>query len=257
MKHYQLLSGLMALSLLVILSFLPVSAQDEAPGDLILVDVESVTPAHVAEYTQWGKEFKAIAEETNFKSFWVGNSNTDYSYAWNIGPSISGIEEFEKQFEKWASANPKVGELNAKYSHTMVSRTRMLWRHLPKYSYNPEGYDGSEDTYVRTYRAWIVMGKGSEAMSIIEEYKQLMAEAGISSPFNLYRNVFGESTNCIAFRSTYKDAAAWATAQAEINEKVNQEKMQALYAKWVKVIIKGEDSEAWMSKDLTHIQKDM
>lgn len=257
MKHYRFLSGLIALSLILILSFLPVSAQDDAPGNLILVDVESVSPAHVAEYTEWGKEFKAIADETNFQSFWVGSSNSDFSYAWNIGPSISGIEEFNKKFGEWAKANPKVGELYTKYSHTLNSRTRLLWRHLPKYSYNPEGYDGSEDTYVRSYRAWIVMGKGSEAMSIIEEYKQLWEKAGISSPFNIYRNVFGESTNCITFRSTYKDAAAWAASQAEVNEKVNQEELQALYAKWVKVIVKGDDSESWMSKEMTHVKKDM
>jgi hypothetical protein len=252
MKKYHFVKGLLAMTIILCLSVIPVFAQDE-PGDLWLVDVESVSPSNVADYIQWGKDFKSIADETNFETFFVARENNDFSYAWNIGKSYSGLDEFDKKFTEWAKANPKVGESYTKYAHTLNTRTRYLWRHLPKYSYTVEGYDGSGDTYVRLYRAWIQEGKWSEAMEIMEGYLKVWQDAGISNPYSVFRNEFGMDSNCIAFRQTFKDTAAWAASEKEFEEKAVGEQLQALFTKWAAVIIKSEDVENWINSDLTHI----
>jgi len=253
MKNLQLSKLLMSLTLILSLITVPVLAQEEEVGDLWLLDVESVSPSNVNTYIEWGKEFKAVADETKFQNFYVESVNNEFSYAWNIGKSFSGLEEFEKDFTEWVSANPKVGEMYTKYAHTLINRTRYLWRHLPKYSYNIEGYDDSENTYARQYRAWIKEGKWSEAYEVLEEYRNFFKDANISVPFNVYRNVFGTDQNCIAFRQTFKDPADWSASINEVQEKIDSEKMQALFQRWSAVILKSEDLESWLNSELTHV----
>jgi len=256
MKNLQLSKLLMSLTLILSLITVPMLAQEEEVGDLWLVDVETVSPSNMNEYMEWGKEFKAVADETKFRNFFVGSSNGEFFYAWNIGKSYSGLEEFEKDFTEWVSANPKVGEMYTKYAHTLNKRTRYLWRHLPKYSYIIEGYDGSENTYARQYRAWIKEGKWSEAYEIMEEYHNAFKDANISAPFNVFINVFGTDQNCIAFRQTFKDPAAWAASIKEVQEKIDPEITQTLFQKWSAVIVKSKDLENWLSQELTHVNPD-
>ena len=107
------------------------------------------------------------------------------------------------------------------------------------------------------YWAWVKEDMQSEAMGLIEEYKLLFEGAMMSTPYNVFRNVFGDATNCIVFRQTYKDAAAWAAATTEMYEKVDQEKLQDLFGRWSNVLVKGEDHEYWENKELTHVQQEL
>ena len=253
MRKNNLIAGLSALVFILSFTFVSVQAQDNEIGDLWLVEEESVSPSNVADYIQWGKDFKALAEADGFQTFFVASENNVFSYAWNLGKTHAGLDEFDKKFQEWGKANPKLGEMYNKYSYTLDKRTRYLWRHLPKYSYNVEGYDSSENTYVRIYRAWIKSDKMSEAMAVLEEYRKINQEANISRSFNVYINVFGSDTNCVTFRSTYKDAADWGVSMNEFNEKVAEEKRQAIFGKWSNVIQKSEDRENWINSDLTYV----
>ena len=252
MRNSNLITGLGAFVFILSFTFISVQAQEDEIGDLWLVEEESVSPSNVADYIQWGKDFKSLAEADKFQSFFVASENNVYSYAWNMGKSHSGVDEFDQKFRQWGKTNPKLGELYNKYSYTLDKRTRYLWRHLPKYSYNVEGYDSSENTYVRIYRVWIKPDKMSEAMEILEEYLKLNQDANISRSFNVFINVFGTDSNCVIIRSTYKDVGDWGASRNEFDEKVAEEKMQAVFGKWTKVIQRSEDIENWINSDLTY-----
>jgi hypothetical protein len=90
-------------------------------------------------------------------------------------------------------------------------------------------------------------------MEIMEGYLKVWQDAGISNPYSVFRNEFGMDSNCIAFRQTFKDTAAWAASEKEFEEKAVGEQLQALFTKWAAVIIKSEDVENWITSDLTHI----
>jgi hypothetical protein len=253
MKKNKKLKWLMSLTLITFM-LVPGLAQDER-GDLWLLEQETVSPSARADYIQWGKEFKALADKTNFRSFFAESANDNFYYAWNIGKDFAGLDVYRKEFGEWASSNPAVNEMAEKYSHSLISRTSYVWRHQPKYSYSIEGHDSSSDTYTRQYRAWIKQGKWQEAMAILTEYAAIMKEGNSSYPYNVFNNVFGLEQNVIAIRSTYKDAADWVASMKEGEEKFG-EKLQDIYKRWGEVIEKGEDLETWISKDLTHVSQD-
>lgn len=245
---------------LLLFCLLPIfsTAQDktEEQGDLILLSVESVTPGHYADYIQWGKDYKAVADKTNFRTFWVGSSNGLYTYAINVGKNLSGVTDYEKEWDAWTKANPELKEQYKKYHHSISHIKRELWRHSPKDSYTPEGYVAPEaSSYIRTYQGLVSFGSEEAINGLLTEFKEAWTKAQVSQPYSIYWNVFGKDGACIAVRTVYKERAAWLAEQEEVGKKVGGEKLNDLFSRWNKHIRAWEETETSPQPDLTHFKK--
>lgn len=228
----------------------------EEQGDLILLSIEYVTPGHYADYMQWGKDYKAVADKTDFRTFWVSSSNGVFTYAVNVGKSLSGVTEYQKEWGEWINANAELGEQYDKYKHSISHIKKELWRYSPKYSYTPEGYEGPEaPTYIRTYRGQVKFGSEEAINGLLTEFKEAWTEAKVSAPYSVYWNEFGEDGACVAVRSVYTDREAWLAEQKEVGEKVSGEKLNDLFTRWGKHIREWEETEHFPNPDLTHFKK--
>ncbi|MCB0596545.1 MAG: tetratricopeptide repeat protein [Lewinellaceae bacterium] len=235
-----------------------IEAQMDEEGNLILVLTEFVHPEHIKEYVQWGKEYKAIADKTNFSTFWVNSENGGFSYAQNVGKSMSGVDDFGKEWNEWSKANPEINELYEKYKHTLSRTERTLWRHSPEFSYEPEGYESnSPPTYVRSYHGYVKAGSEKAVGDLLAEFKAEWEKHKIAQPYSVYWNVFGKEQTCVSIRTAYKDREAWLAERKEVGEKVGEEKLNDLMSRWNKHMRKWEEHESFPHSDLTHIQNEI
>ena len=226
---------------------------DNEQGDLIFIITDNVSPSNFAEYEQWIKEFKTLADETGAPNYDVGRNNEGMSFFINAGKTWADFGEMEKKFDQWLSENPKVLELEKKHNHTVNYSERSLWRHNPSQSYVPEGYDDSvERKYTRVGRNWIKSGYMEKAKEIIADYQSTWTEAGISESTRTYWNVFGEEQTCIAFVTSYESREAWVNSRKEVAEKVGETKLKELQSNWNSVLRKEEELESFDRPDLAH-----
>jgi hypothetical protein len=252
MKNLSLKTAICTLCIGLFLTF-TATAQDEEKGDLLLVDLEYVSPDNMDDYVAWGKEFKKLADETKFKDFFVGANNEAFYYVWNIGKDNSGLDAHEEAWGKWTKANPKVNELYEKYKHTLDYRERELWRVDPKHSYRPEGYEPSrENTYSRFFYGYIKTGQEEAMSKLLDEYAAEWKAKGISSAYTIYWNVFGKEHNCMLVVSSYKDREAWLADRKEVYEKVGKEKLDAWDKRWNSILRKSETREGFPQNELSH-----
>lgn len=233
-----------------------IEAKMDEKGDLIYVETEYVLPEYMEEYMQWGKEYKAIADRTNFRTFWVASGDDGtVSYAQSVGKNMSGVDEYGRQWDEWSKANPEVMELYEKYKHTISQRERSLWRHSPEFSYAPEGFERSgPPAYVRTYHGYVKAGSEKAVQELLEEFKAEWEKHKISQPYSVYWNVFGKEQTCLAVRTVYQDKEAWLAETKEVGEKIGEEKLNDLFSRWNKHMRKWEEHESYPHSDLTHIQ---
>ena len=255
MKNSKLFKT-MVIAILVSPTFLlSVYAQDTEveQGDLTFIISDNVSPSNFAEYEQWIKEFKALADETGAPDYFVSRNDQGMSFFMNIGKTMAGYDELNKKFGEWFSNNPKVMELDEKYEHTRNYSRTSLWRHNPAQSYVPEGYDNTVSrTYTRVFTNWIKSGQTEKTNEIIGEYLAEWTRAGISASTNTYWNVFGEEQACVVFVTSYANPEAWWASRAEINEKVGESKLKELENKLNAVMRKQEQSESFGRPDLAH-----
>ena len=236
-----------------------VAQEEDERGNLIHIISDKVSPSNFAEYEQWIKEFKMLADETGAPSYGVARNEDGMSYFQNVGKDMAGIDEMDKKWNEWSEANPKSGELWEKYSHTLTSRSVEIWRGNPGQSYYPEGWgdDNVERPYTRVDFNWLKIGHGAKAREVIAEYKAEWTKQGISSAVGTFWNVTGVEQPCVAFVSWYENRDAWLKANKEIGEKVGEERLNELSSKWNALIRKSETRESWDRSDLEHQNTDM
>jgi len=246
----------MIIAILVSPSFmLSAYAQDaeNEQGDLTFIISDNVSPSNFAEYEQWIKEFKALADETGAPDYGVAKNEQGMSFFMNVGKNMAGYDELNKKFGEWFGTNPKAEELNKKYGNTRNFSKTSLWRHNPAQSYVPEGYDNTVSrTYTRVITNWIKSGQTEKANEIIGEYLAEWTRAGIGASTNTYWNVFGEEQACVVFVTSYESTDAWMTSRAEVFEKVGEAKLNELENKFNTVLRKQEQSESFGRPDLAH-----
>lgn len=222
-------------------------------GDLIFIITDNVSPSNFAEYEQWIKEFKELADATSAPGYGVGRNDQGMSYFMNVGKTMAGYDEVNKKFGDWFANNPKAMEQEKKYGHTRNFSTTSLWRHNPGQSYVPAGYDNTVSrTYTDIYTGWIKSGQEEKANEIIAEYLAEWTKAGISASYNTYWNVFGEEQACVVFVSSYADFGAYAAARQEVFEKIGEARLNELNSKFNSVLRKGESSKSTGRPDLAH-----
>jgi hypothetical protein len=232
-------------------------AQESAgQGDLILVESEYVIPEHRDTYVQWSKEFKAIADKTNFRSFWVDSDAKGFYYIFVVGKTLADFDAFDKEWQAYRKANPGVDELFKKYSHTLSGSKSELWRHSPAQSYTPAGYKPSESNgYTRFYSAVIKPGKTDEAVKILMEYKKTWTDSGVKDAYNIYWAVLGPENNSITVVDNYQDRQAWVQARSDVFAKVGEAKLVDLDKRWRALLVSENEAEGSPRADLTHIKK--
>ncbi|MEL6190504.1 MAG: tetratricopeptide repeat protein, partial [Bacteroidota bacterium] len=224
-------------------------------GDLFLITQETVNPEHMGDYWKWGTEYKTVADQTNFQTFWVSSSGGTFSYAANVGKTYEDMEAYEKKWEDWAESTPAIQEQFEKYQHTVANTQKALWRHLPELSYAPKGFSFEKaPTYARVHYAYAKYGKEDEMETILKEFVDMWKEKGISRPFRVFVNVFGEDADCIAIRSLYEDVSAWKAEEKEVMEKIGKETLMEMRMKWMDNLRKFEDKEQFLHEELTHIK---
>ncbi|MDH3650823.1 MAG: tetratricopeptide repeat protein [Saprospiraceae bacterium] len=224
-------------------------------GNLILVSTERVPPEHMADYIQWGKEYKAVAQETGFREFYVSSANDAFSYAVNVGKTLGDVDRYFDEWEKWRDSHDALGEQYQKYKHSISSIERSLWRHMPNLSYTPEGYKASEQSsYVRAYQGLIKFGHEDDIKAMMKEFKKEWKEKGISQPFSVYWNEFGVDGPCIAIRSVYKDVNAWSADREEVGTKVGEDRMNELMVNWNKHMRSWKSNESFPRPDLSNVK---
>ncbi len=252
MKNVKFKTVMCTLCAILFFSFNGIS-QEEEKADLFLVDIEYVSPNNMAEYVEWGKEFKKLADETKFENFFVASNTNSFWYVWNIGKDAKGLDDHSEAWNKWSEANPAVDALYEKYKHTVDYRKRELWRVDRKHSYRPEGYKSSRDnTYTRQFKGYIKTGQGKAVSEMLDEYVAEWKAKGITTPYTVYWNVFGEEQNCMLVVSSYKDRAAWLADEKEVMEKVGKEKLDAWDKRWGTVLRKMESKESFPQYELSH-----
>jgi tetratricopeptide (TPR) repeat protein len=226
-------------------------------GNLILVSTEHVPPEHMADYIQWGKEYKKVAEETGFREFWVSASGDAVSYAVNVGKTLADVDTYLDEWEKWIESHDALGEQHQKYKHSISSIERALWRHLPNLSYTPEAYESSgQGSYVRAYQGFVKFGHEDDVKAIMKEFKKEWTEKKISQPFNVYWNEFGADGPCIAIRSVYKDINAWSADRQEVANNVGEDRMQELMTKWNKHMRSWKSNESFPMPELSNVKSE-
>ena len=233
-----------------------IESKMEEGGGLILVSTESVSPGHMQDYIAWGKEYKAVADETNFRTFWVAASDGAFSYAVPVGKKLSDITAYEQEWENWSESNDELKSQYEKYKHSISSIKRSLWRHSPELSYKPANYEASDEpnTYTRVHKAHIGFGDKDKVKEILAEFRMEWEKANISQPWSVYWNVFGEEGMCVSIRSNYKDRAAWLAERDEVEAKIGKEKLNELMGKWSNTVMKFEESESYPQPGMTHIK---
>ena len=245
------LKSILLTAALICICAMAVNAQK---GNLIYVETEHVDPANRAEYVDWAKAYKELADKTAAPNFYVASNNKGYSYIHNIGTDYKSLDEFLAKRSAWYKANPEAGDLNDKYGHTVSYASRYLWRHSPKYSYAPENSDAveMETPYTRFFAGYISTGKGSEVGKLLDEYKASWKEAGLENPYNVYWNVFGEESTCMLVVQSFKDRAAWVAYEAQVEAKISKEKLAEWQVKWSELLRRYEDREGQGHLDLSH-----
>ncbi len=238
--------------LLVLGSVLAQDTENEQ-GNMTFIISDNVSPSNFAEYEQWIKEFKALADETGAPDYSVSQNEQGMSFFMNIGKTMAGYDELNKKFGEWFTNNPKAMEMDKKYEHTRNYSRTSLWRHNPPQSYIPEGYDNSiSRTYTRVFWNWIKSGQTEKANEIIGEYVAEWTRAGISASTDTHWNIFGQEQACVVFVTTYENPEAWMASRAEIREKVGEAKLNELENKFNAVLRKQEQSESFGRPDLSH-----
>jgi len=241
----------------LVISFISLSsyAQDSEsePGNLIFIIADNVSPSNFAEYEQWIKEFKELADATGAPGYGVGRNDQGMSFFMNVGKTMAGFDELNKKFGEWFANNPKAMELEMKYGHTRNYSKNSLWRHNPGQSYVPAGYDNTVTrTYTDVFTGWIKSGQVEKANETIAEYVAAWTKAGISASTNTYWNVFGEEQACVVFVTSYTDFGAYAAGRQEVYEKVGEAKLNELESKLNSVLRKSESSQSTGRPDLAH-----
>jgi hypothetical protein len=256
MKHANIFKAIITLLLIPFITTGSYGQESESEqGDLIYIISDNVSPSNYPDYEQWIKEFKAIADKTGAPSYSVSDNEEGMSFFMNIGKTMAGMDETNKKFGDWSTANPNIAELQKKYGHTSNYGKTSLWRHSPGQTYVPEGYDNSvARTYTRIGTNWIKTGMGKKFNEVIKEYIAEWTRAGITASTNTYWNVFGEEQGCVVFVTNYADMDAWMASRAEINEKVGEAKLKELNDKLMSTLRKQEQSESWSRPDLGHTQ---
>ena len=213
-------------------------------GNLIYVETEYVAPENRAAYEEWAKAYKELADETNAYEFNVSSNLNGFSYIHSVGTEMSGVTELNQKRSEWYKVNPKAGELYDKYGYTVTYSKRFLWRHSPKLSYYPEGYesDGS-NTYTRFYKAYLKQGKGADVVKLLEEYKAEWTKHDFQLPYTIVWNVFGEEQNCVMVVQSFKDRAAWVEFDKLVYEKIGAEKLTDMDNRWNQIVRKMEAYE--------------
>jgi|GEM_PF-5899539 len=255
MKKSSYLSQLCLVLAFLLFTVFPGFTQDDTRGDLVVVDAEYVSPEYLHDYVQWGKEFKALADKVNFRSFYVSSDDQAFYYVWPIGKDMSGIDKIDADFADLIKTNPEVVDMVKKYSHSMTHRTRVVWRHDPGNSYSPEGYDPNfKSTYSRFYTGYVKFGHSQAIKELMKEFKEIWASAGISHAYQAYWNVMGQEQPCVMYITAYKDRQSWVDEQNEVNEKIGMEKLQSLLDRWNSHIRKNVDAEGMERADLSHFK---
>jgi len=74
-------------------------AQDaeEEQGNMVWILSQNVSPSNMSTYETWLKEFKAIADETGAPDYGVGSNEEGLSIFLNIGNTMAGYDELNKQ----------------------------------------------------------------------------------------------------------------------------------------------------------------
>lgn len=230
------------------------TASNAQKGDLIYVETEYVAPSDRTEYVAWAKAYKELADKTAAPDFYVASNNNGYSYVHHLGTDFKSLDEFLEKRNAWFKANPEANDLAKKYGHTVSHASRYLWRHSPKYSYAPENNDATEmeTSYTRFFVGYINTGKGSEVGKLLDEYKAAWKEAGFDNPYNVYWNIFGEESACMLVVQSFKDHAAWAAYEAQVEAKISKEKLAEWQGKWGEVLRRYEDREGQGHMALSH-----
>ena len=231
---------------------LEVKIANKDKGNLLLINSEYVQPEHTADYIQWGKEYKELADSTNFKDFFVSRGDGAFHYIVNVGKEQSGVDAYREEWNTWSEANAEVGEMYEKYKHTIHRTERSLWRHVPSHSYTPEAANDSANTYTRVYYAYTKYGHEDAIMDLLSEFKDIWKANGISEGFQVYRNIFGTDNNCIAIVSSYDGSKGWAADDEEVMTKVGQETLQGIITKWNTHIRKADSAERYPQPNLSH-----
>lgn len=230
-----------------------IETEMEEKGDLWLVTTEYMDPSSRTDYLQWGKEYKKIADETQYRTFLVSSKNNAFNYAWNIGKTMGDLDEFIKDRDKWHKDHPEIETQFQKYHHSITSTKRALWRHNPDLSYQPAESAGSdENTYVRSYRAYVKFEHDAAIKDILKEFKEKWEEKKISTGYGVFWNVFGEDGPCVSIRTAYKDIAAWQADMDEVEEKIGEAELNDLMSRWSEHIRKGQTEEVFPRSELSH-----
>lgn len=230
--------------------------EDMDTGNLIYIAAEYVYPEYVEDYMKWGKEYKAVAEKTGFKDFWVTRGDQAFYYGVNVGKEMEDYEDYNEAWDEWFEENPELGAMWDKYKHTVYKSEKLLWRHMPEYSYNPdEGNDGP-NTYSRIYYAHVKYGHEEAAMEVMKNFRDEWEKHNVKEGFNVYSNIFGKEDNCIAIVTNYQNMEAWMADEQDVMSKVGMEKIQSMMKEWNKHIKFGENAERWPQPDISHRSAD-
>lgn len=224
-------------------------------GVLVVVSTEHVIPEHMDDYWQWGVEYKAKAEEDGYSTFYVdGSANNSFSYASIAGYDLEDVQEHQEAWMEWGNSE-EMQEMYNKYKHSVEYTERAIWRHSPALSYYPESYDGSANPeYVRVFKGYIKFGHEEEVEAIMKAFKDESEEHGMSNPYQVYWNVYGEDGPCIGVRTLYGDEDEYAERRNEMVEKVGQERMMELRNQMAEHMRSFQETESWPIEGLTHIQ---
>jgi len=256
MKNYYQFSTRITLLLFLLLSFIFISshAQDTAEkGNLVFFISDYIAPKDYDKYETLTKEFKKLADETNAPAYFVNYNGSSMNFGFTLGEDLSDLDGLFKDFETWAKDNPKIEELDAKFSNIIQYNKTRLWREDPTVSYMPEGYDNTiARPYIRAERNYILPGQVKRAKEILAEYLAEWKKQKISYRVLAVWNVFGEEQPCVQFVSWYKDREDWLISRNEVNEKVGEAKLTELNNKWSSILRKREGLEITARPDLSH-----
>ncbi len=255
MKRTIIERSILATLILVVL-FISNSYSQETEtneGVYIYLQEHIVSPQNSAAHTEWFKEFKVIADATGAPDYSVASNNAGKTIFITIGNSLAGYDEMNSKFGEWFQNNPKAGELQSKYGHTIDYTRDEVWRHSPLHSYTPAGYDDSVSRpYSRVHTVYIKSNEMPKVDEAIKNFKATYTEAGISFAVRAYWNVFGEEKECVVIVSSFKDRQAWLDSEEEVSTKINADILKDLQQKWNALQRKSSTTESWSNPELGH-----
>jgi hypothetical protein len=219
----------------------------------MMVSIDKVMPAHVADYEKAVKNFNTKHKDAKVKSVnWWGNEQENYTYVYGV--PIENMASLDKPY--WGESAQKLSapvlkSLFNEMDKHIVNHELLIYNHIADLSYTHESMANTENNYREWTSYHFKIGTGEEVRKIAEAYKKLYASNNLTADFRIYKCVFGDGDHWVVQHNA-KDAKHLVDIRTKAN-KLFAEKGQDLRKQLEAILVSTDTKEGRFRPDLSYM----